>query len=373
MTNTAEYDIAVEVGNTRSKGKTDGAQTIIENLVMPYDGSEDQLAQLGVLNMVDEDLVPPPTLPDQDKTDSIRYFFENRQLIAGIIGRQLSIRTYSKISYARFGSQEWKDLIAATFAKLRKRSGAVRLSFAIPVALFKDQQKDEHGRTKLEAIRHLLLNTDWSICVGDSWREFTIIPEDLQIVPEGLGILWYLLLSADGLMIADRELAQKKFKVVIDWGSYNTSILTFAGTNRGPYNESLTTGLLDIRAEVNRKLKSRYGRTDVDDDVLDAVIRTGMYSHAGGDPEPVQDIVNNATAPLINQVLNLWNRDLGGGADVGAVVSGGGGSIPMTPLIKPQIAHRNFIQIPVKDAAMAGALGLWRLRKFQREYAKTSA
>ena len=50
--------------------------------------------------------------------------------------------------------------------------------------------------------------------------------------------------------------------------------------------------MINVRSEVNRALKRRYNRGDMPSKVLDEVIRTRQYRHAGGQPDDVGDIVD---------------------------------------------------------------------------------
>jgi hypothetical protein len=102
--------------------------------------------------------------------------------------------------------------------------------------------------------------------------------------------------------------------------------------------------------------------------VLDEVIRTKRYRHAGGDPDDVSNVVDAALVSLMKDALRAWQEELDGGADYDTVIISGGGGPVIGPLLAPQLGHRDVRIIPESEAHLANAWGSLRHRKFKREY-----
>lgn len=352
---TALYEVGGDFGNWGAKVVRDGQAVVIRNVAVPYDGSDDALRSLGLFGAsVDEHA-------GNYQTESVRIRLGGTEWIVGELAYDLGVKSFERTSYSRYGTDEWYALVAASFVKLySKRSGAIALTVSLPVSQFRAGRHQE--------IREMLAGS-WQVEYDDRLLAYEVLADQIDMVPEGFGSLAYLCLSDTGKRFIDRDLAASRV-VIFDFGGYTLDINTYHSLNLGPYNESITTGLINVRNEVNRALKRRYNRGDVPSPVLDEIIRTGSYRHAGGDPESVQDIVDNALIGLMKDALRAWNEELGGGVDYDTVIISGGGGPIIGSLLQPQLDHRDVRIIPAGQAHLANAWGSLRHRKFKREYSR---
>jgi hypothetical protein len=353
---TALYEVGGDFGNYAAKIVRDGKASVIRNVAMPYDGSDDALRALDLFGgMGNEQTIRP----GEPITESARVRMGEQEWIVGELAYQMGVKRFERTTYSRYGTEEWYALVAASFVSLySKRSGAIALTFSLPVSQFRAGRHHE--------IKEMLEGT-WEIGYEGRTLTYEVIPDMVDMIPEGFGSLGYLCLSESGKRFIDRKLAESRV-VVFDFGGYTLDVNSYDALSLGPYNESLTTGLIHVRNEVNRQLKRAYNRGDVPSNVLDGVIRTGQYKHAGGEPESVQHIVDNALMGLLNDARRVWLEDLDNGVDYDTVIITGGGGPVIGPLLAPQLDHRDVRIIPEGEAHLANALGSLRHRKFKREY-----
>ncbi|MCC6904850.1 MAG: ParM/StbA family protein [Anaerolineae bacterium] len=348
---TALYEVGGDFGNWAAKVVRDGYSTVIRNVAVQYDGSDDALRELGLFGGV--------TAGDEPLTESVQLTLRDQQWIVGEAAFTQSARSFERTTYSRYGTDEWYALVAAALVSLySKRSGTVALTFSLPVSQLRA------GRAR--EIRELLAG-QWQIGYDGRVLTYEILPDLIDMIPEGFGSLAYLCLSESGKRFTDRALAENRV-VLFDFGGYTLDVITFDRLSMGPYNESLTTGLINVRNDVNKALKRIYNRGDVPGKVLDEVIRTRQYRHAGGKPDDVSTIVDTALVSLMKDALRVWQEELGSGADYDTVIVSGGGGPVIGPLLAPQLGHHDIRIIPEGEAHLANALGSLRHRKFKREY-----
>jgi len=352
---TAIYEVGGDFGNWGAKVVRDGQVVVIRNIALPYDGSDDDLRSLGLFGSYQGE----QNNRGRVSTESARFQFGGKQWVVGELAYDLALKTHSQTTYSRYGTDEWYALIAASFIKLySKRSGAIALTASMPVSQFRAGRRDE--------IKEMLVG-QWEAEHEGRLLVYEVLPDLLDLIPEGFGSLAYLCLSETGKRFADRDLASAR-AVVFDFGGFTLDITTYDSLGLGPYNESITTGLINVRHAINREMKRRYNRGDVPDKVLDEVIQTGQYRHAGGQPETVQDIVDAALIGLMKDALRIWQEELSGGVDYDTVIITGGGGPIIGSLLAPQLRHHDVRIIAEGEAHLANAWGALRHRKFKREY-----
>jgi hypothetical protein len=357
---TALYEVGGDFGNWGAKVVRDGRSVVIRNVAVAYDGSEDALRSLGLF---DGSWDEQATRPGEPVTESARITLGDQEWIVGELAYNLAVKSFERTTYSRYGTDEWYALVAASFVKLySKRSGAIALTFSLPVSQFRADRHHE--------VKDMLVGT-WEVGHEDRLLTYEVREDLIDMVPEGFGSLAYLCLSDTGKRFIDRELAESRV-VIFDFGGYTLDINTYIALGIGPYNESITTGLINVRNQVNRDLKRRYNRGDAPSKVLDEVIRTKQYRHAGGKPEDVSASVDAALIGLMKDALRIWQEDLSGGVDYDTVIISGGGGPVIGPLLEPQLAHNDVRLIPEGEAHLANALGSLKHRKFKREYAHLS-
>lgn len=352
MMSTALYEVAADWGNWGAKVVRDGQAVVIRNVAVPYDGSDDDFRSLSLFGGSNDGA--------EGDTDSARIRLGGQEWVVGELAYQLSVRSFERTTHSRYGTDEWYALVAASFARLySKRSGAIALTFSLPISQFRAGRHRE--------VREMLVG-QWEVEYDDRTLNYEVMPDLIDMVPEGFGSLCYLCLSDTGKSFIDRDLAGSNV-VVFDFGGYTLDVSTYQTLNLGPYNESITTGLINVRNTVNRDLKRLYNRPDVPGRVLDDVLRTKTYRHAGGPPEDVSDVVDSALVGLMKDALRVWNEELNGGVDYDTVIITGGGGPVIGELMVPQLAHNDIRVIPAGEAHLANAWGALRHRKFKREYA----
>jgi hypothetical protein len=353
---TALYEVGGDFGNWGAKVVRDNKAVVIRNVAVRYDGSDDALRELGLFGASgDEHAVRRGEPP----TESARITLGDEEWVVGELAYDLGVKSFEQTTYSRYGTPEWFALVGASFVKLySKRSGAIALTFSLPVSQFRAGRHQE--------IKDMLAGK-WEVGHEDKVLHYEVLPDLVDMIPEGFGSLAYMCLSESGKRFTDRELAESRV-VLFDFGGYTLDVNTYDALTIGPYNESITTGLINVRNQVNRALKRRYNRGDVPGKVLDEVIRTKRYRHAGGTPDDVSDIVDSALLNLMRDALQVWQEELSGGVDFDTVVITGGGGPVIGPLLAPQLGHNDIRLIPEGEAHLANALGSLRYRKFKREY-----
>jgi hypothetical protein len=346
-------EVGGDWGNWGAKVVASGKQVVIRNAAIPYDGSDDELRGLGLFG--DNFGEPYPEEP----TDSVRLTIGGQQWIVGAAAFNMAMRAHEQTSFARYGTDEWYALVLASFVALfRHQSGVLGLTFSLPVSQFRSGKHHQ--------VKEILTGMHTVVHEGRQLN-YEVREDMIDMVPEGFGSLVYMCVSEDGLRFVDRNLAGSRV-ILFDFGGFTLDIATYDALSIGPVNDSLTTGLINVRNHVNRALKSRYDRGDVPSNVLDEVIRTKRYKHAGGSPEDVSDIVDAALVGLMKDALRMWQEELGSGADFDTVIITGGGGPVIGPLLEAQLNHQDVRTIPKGQAHLANALGSLRYRKFKREY-----
>lgn len=355
---TAIYEVGGDFGNWGAKVVRDGRSVVIRNVAVRYDGQDDALRDLGLFGAGWDEQT---THRGEPPTESVRITLDDQEWVVGQLAYALGVKSFEQTTYSRYGTDEWYALVAASFVKLySKRSGTIALTFSLPVSQFKSGRHNE--------IKEMLIG-QWEVGYEGRALHYEVPVDLIDMVPEGFGSLAYMSLSPTGKRFADRELAESRV-VILDFGGYSLDVNTYDALGIGPFNESLTTGLIHVRNEVNRALKRLYNREDVPSNVLDEVIRTKQYTHAGGPPEDVSGVVDAAMLNLMRDALRVWQEDLSRGVDYDTVIISGGGGPVIGPLLAPQLGHSDVRIIPEGEAHLANALGSLRHRKFKREYVR---
>jgi hypothetical protein len=360
-----EYD-AMDNGNWGNKALGRAEHTTIRNVLVDFDGTTEEFEELCEVaeRSKEEGDIP---------TDSVLLTLEGHQRIAGELGYLVDRHAQSKTGNDRFGSQEWHEMVAAGLTMLHpKKSCRIGLTYSIPVSQFRanisvqDKRGTWHEMKKRDYVRNLLCRT-WEVERNGRELTYEILPDLFELVPEGYGTLASLCIAENGRRFTDRTLAESRV-ILVDIGGITTDILTFGKLQPLDYAESLTTGLIHVRNKVERAIVRRFNRDNVPPKILDQIIQTKKYAHAGYAPVDVSDIVEDATSKLVDDVLRVWTEELGRGADYAGVVFGGGGGPVIAPIIERQIDHGNIYFIPRGQAHDANARGM-KYRRMMQLYA----
>lgn len=361
---TALYEIGGDYGNWGAKVVRDGHEpVVIRNVAVEYDGNDDDYRKQVSLsrNATSE-------REGKIETTSVRLTMGSKQWIVGQVAYDYSSTARSKTSYARYGTEEWYALIAASFVALYgKRSGAVALTFSMPVNQFRAKVRDEFGTEvkKRDQIAEMLTGT-WHVETDDGKQlTYEVMPEHLDIIPEGAGSLAYLCIDPTGKRWIDKTLAESRV-VLFDFGGFTLDVLTFDKLKPAAYNESLTSGIIHVRNRIETKLCNKFSLGSIPAPILDEIIQTKQFKFKGGAPLDVSDVVDGALAILMKDALRVWNEELDSGAFFDAVVITGGGGPVLGELLKVQLDHSDVRIIPAGEAHLANALGAVRRRNMRR-------
>ncbi len=344
------YKICGDFGNVAAKAATQNNDVVIRNAAVQYDGQDDELYSLGLF-------AGDGAGSDQrsEVGESVRIALDDTEWIVGEAAYRVAVKSRQKTTYSRYGTEEWRALVAATFAALYpNRSDTIELTYNIPVALIR--QKFHYELNEIFA-------GNWNVFYQGRDLNFFVDPDTISMVPEGFGSLCYMCLKESGRDFLDRELAGSRV-VVFDFGGFTLDIMTFDALSIGSYNESVTSGIIDVRNAVSRAIKRRWQRSEIPSHVLNEIIRTKQYQHKN-ETFDVSGIVDDALVDLMDDALRVWNEDLGGGVDYQAVIISGGGGPIIGPLLAAQLDHDIRI-IPEGEAHRANALGMMRYERFRK-------
>ncbi len=360
---TALYEIGGDYGNWGAKVVREGRPpVVIRNVAIPFTGDDEDFRKAV--------RVSNHAANDKDggiQTESVKLTFGSRQWLVGQAAYDYQLGAQSETSYSRYGTDEWYALIAASFVKLYgSRSGSVALTFSMPVSQFRAKVDDGSGNQikRRDQIAEMLAGT-WEVESEGKRLTYEVMPEYLDIIPEGAGSLAYLCIHPSGQRWVNRDLADSRV-VLFDFGGYTLDVLTFNKMKPSDYNQSIASGILHVRRRVSDDLCNKFSLGSVPAPILDDVIQTGLFKFKGGSPIDVSEIVNASLLRLMKDAKSIWDEQLDGGAFFDAVVITGGGGPVIGPLLEAQLGHRNVITIPAGEAHLANATGALYRRKLAR-------
>jgi hypothetical protein len=357
------YSVSADVGNWAAKGCRDGQTVVIRNSVTEYDSASAAVHDLEVFGSNARETY------GSGMTDSVLMQVEDRTWLVGAAAETVKIMTQEATGYERYGSYPWYILFLATLYKLLGNNSAeVALTFSMPVSQFKADRAAQSDEDRV--IPRVIEDLAGVHTVIDNGQRihYEVLEENIMMLPEGLGALCYWILSDDGRHFTNKELAGSRI-VLFDIGGYTTDILTWSALKPDFFNTSIELGLIDVRNAVNEQIKARYNRPDVPLNILDRIITTRQYKHAGSKPKDVGDVVDTAMADLTGRILRAWQQQLGSGIDFDAVLIAGGGAPSVGKQLAPQLNHANIDILPQGEAHIANAAGALRYRKFKQAYA----
>jgi hypothetical protein len=312
-----------------------------------------------------------PNLVATDRNNILRDFtgftskepliveMDGQRWAVGDSAADLSRTPRAQVGYARYDSPDFKVLVAGLLGEMYpNKSGTIALTFSLPV--------DGFGQASRQIKR---LAGTWDVTVRG--RRLTYeLPADLMLpVPEAFGSVCYFMLSEDGTKIIDLELAESRVAVV-DVGGYTVDVLTFRELNPTPVHGSIERGVIQVRDDINREIKHRFRRHDLDPRDIDTIMRPDKvgryyYRHAGS-LEDVTEIVEAAVWELTTGVLDVWNNQLSGGVDYDIVIFTGGGAPIIRPFLEQRIQHGNILRVDDSRSHLANAIGAWRFAAYRR-------
>ena len=312
-----------------------------------------------------------PNLVATDRNNILRDFtgftarnpliveMDGQRWAVGDSAADLSRTPRAQVGYARYDSPDFKALVAGLLGEMYpSRGGTIALTFSLPV--------DGFGQAARQIRR---LAGTWDVVVRGRRLTFDLPAELMTPVPEAFGSVCYFMLSEDGTRIVDVELAESRVAVV-DIGGYTVDVLTFRELSLTPVHGSVERGVIQVKEDINREIKHRFHRHDLDPRDLEAILRSDRagrhyYRHAGS-LEDVTDIVEEAVWELTTGVLNVWSNQLRNGLDYDFVIFTGGGAPLIRPFLEQHIQHHNILRVDDRYAHLANAIGAWRFAAFRR-------
>jgi hypothetical protein len=130
---------------------------------------------------------------------------------------------------------------------------------------------------------------------------------------------------------------------IIDGGGGNCGTLIIAAGGEVQYTAAASAdqGMNNAVERLRNALKSQYpdffgvGR-DIPTNRLQRAIQTGWY-HGKGSKVNVQDLVDAAVNPLLNEIYTMWTQQLGGGLGLDRVILTGGANILIGEKVKAML------------------------------------
>ena len=184
-------------------------------------------------------------------------------------------------------------------------------------------------------------------------RAQTLEVTDCRVIPQPFGALLSATLDDRG-RIVDEELATGAVGV-IDVGGKTTNLLSVNRLSEiGRQTASVNVGAWDAVRTVRGWLADHCPDLDLrDHQIADAVIARQVHYY--GDRSSIDDVVDAAVGPLVDQVLaeatQLWD----GGAALDAILVSGGGALLLGARVMRHFRHARVLSDPV----FANALGFW--------------
>jgi plasmid segregation protein ParM len=254
---------------------------------------------------------------------------DGQHLFVGEQAELQSASTRQTLDVSRTGSPEQKALFFAACSELvRTNDTDLTIITGLPVGDFHDTNK-----TKL---REMLLGEHLVNRTGKRSRQFDV--NEVYIIPQGVGSLFYLVLDRQGKLI-DGDLSDGRVGI-IDVGTLTTNYILSDRLRYVEVNsDSITTGTAEALRKVARDLRDTYG--------LDWILRLSKVDRAvragrvevQGRPIEINGLVKphfDAIAEtIVAHARTLW----GAGVDLKAVVVTGGGSHQLTPYIAGAFPH----------------------------------
>ncbi len=181
-----------------------------------------------------------------------------------------------------------------------------------------------------------------------------------EVIPEALAA-WYdqvIVPGKESAVLDARQLSATM--AIVDIGGRTTDyvVVKDQGVVHGS-SGSLTKGLLDVQARVAQDIQKRFNLEAIGEQCLAAAVERNTVRLHGKDHD-VSDIVEAARHELIEQIHAETRRQLGGGAQLDAVIFVGGGSAALAPDLAGWFPHQRIAEHP----AFANARGMLKYLQY---------
>ena len=264
-------------------------------------------------------------------------------------------------SRIRYTSDRYRLLFASALWRVfnpRASEGVLypRGVISIPVGEF-NVQKDKEVRQ--------LLQGDYAINgLNETTLYAQIRPNDLIVIPEGLGTFWLAAFDGEGKML---ERYARGNTAVVDIGYYTTDVVLMQdGVYVVAGAQSSDIGMGTVAAAVLEDLR-REGAYGLDVWQVDELLNQAAVT-INGKEYALQPSVRNALSDLAERILNFVNSTLRG-KNIRTVILGGGGAALLYPYLSAGKADSWLLSTDTRRGNVEGAFDfLWR-----RECQSTSA
>ncbi len=215
---------------------------------------------------------------------------------------------------------------------------------SIPVGEF-NVQKDKE-------VRHLLQG-DYAIHgLNEATLYAQIHPNDLIIIPEGLGTFWLAAFDAEGKLL---ERYARGSTAVVDIGYYTTDmVLMQDGVYVVGAAQSADIGMGTVAAAVLEDLR-RQGAYGLDVWQIDELLAQSTVTINGQD-YPLEQSVQTEVSALAERILNFINSTLRG-KNIRTVIVGGGGAALLHPYLSLGNAATWLRSVDARRGNVEGAFG----------------
>lgn len=240
-------------------------------------------------------------------------------------------------------SPEWYQLFIAALSELTTGNAGATLVTGLPVAFYSDKERLQN-----------ILTTEHPFKREGRNRQ-TVKVQACRVVPQPFGALLADCLSNTGVI-----LRKPTAEGVIDIGGKTTNLLSVAGfEDIARETSSVSVGAWDVARAVQGYLTDACPNLDLRDHQLMTAVRERAVTYYG-ERVDLSAVVEDALAPMAEQVIaqatQLWN----GAAALSAVWVTGGGALLLGDRIKAHFRHARVVSDPV----WANATGFYRLAQY---------
>lgn len=291
--------------------------------------------------------------------DGFVIAFQDRDYVLGEAAFSDGILPRSTVDYSRLDASELVILLAGALSRVVPDDSAIRLVVSLPPGDYDQKEKAKRrlaGRYEVRAS---------NARGGLRTYIYTIAPEDIRVIPEGLGPVILQAVDRMGRFNSRSKLIDM-VAGVIDVGTYTTDLVYF---DRLMLNKRLTTSIEDVGMSVifdfiKDAVRRDFGVT-IDYLEADRVIRRG-YVVKHGERLPIAHLLDDVRFQVAERIIADVRRVWRGGAGLDGIIIAGGGGPYVADVINREFPHAQLVdEVEPHFANAEGGLryGIMRDRK----------
>jgi hypothetical protein len=270
--------------------------------------------------------------------DGIRLTADDGQdYFVGDLARRLSVFKSTVIDRSRIGTTFYRILFQAALGQVVRQSSLLRCVLQLPVGWFSDRRA-VHSLTG----RHIVV-------VNGRKRTYEV--EQVLVLPDGFGALWYALSTGDTDL--QRRILEGRVGV-IDVGTGTRNLSLYDRLVSVPNASPPGVGLVRLWTAVQREFSNRFHATwELHE--IDAAIRAGRLS-VNGAWQPVESIVRPLVEAMADELRGDAQTQFGTGQRVDVIILCGGGMIvsPLAETVQALLPNAVLVDKPVMANAIGG-------------------